>query len=421
MITLALIHCLALGSATAAQAALDAAAAAVDRGDLPTAALRLKEAIAADPDDVEALSAAGLVALRLFDNSEAVRLFDRVLALDPYDDEARLHRTTALWRLGDATRARGSINDLLARQPAWPQALALNTHLDERAELAAPSPWRPLARVDVSGGYDSNLMLLSSSVAEASQSSTALMAVDASLGTAYAANGRPVSAFAHVTSLQSPDKQLADWTSTLVGGALIGRQWLDELEAVVDLRYDELFTNSFATHRQRVMSPTLYGSLPLGTTQRLRLLVGADYRMLFNSPQSPDNVTLRLGVRDTLTIGRVTAALDLEGRRNWATTNTTAATLRSAEFLEGAAHVTADTTLVGELAAQALAGGSWRRLYQSAGGNHERQLDGQVGLRYGLGWAELHAEYAFTKNFADQSAFSFTRHAVFAGVRAWFD
>ncbi|MEK7704426.1 MAG: tetratricopeptide repeat protein, partial [Myxococcota bacterium] len=149
----------ALGAA--APTPLERAEVALDAGDLAQASDILDEALAADPDDVDALWAAARLELRRDHRERGIELLRRVLDLDPYNDEAHFDLAQALFDDGERAAARASVDSLLERHPQYPPALLLKLGMD--GYIAAPSarrsPWRPQLRAGVSAGYDSNLAL----------------------------------------------------------------------------------------------------------------------------------------------------------------------------------------------------------------------------------------------------------------------
>src|SRR5207247_3441526 len=81
----------------------------------------------------------------------------------------------------------------------------------------------------------------------------------------------------------------------------------------VDLRYAELFTNAFSTHRHSTVSPSLWTSYKLDVGHTLRLLAGLDLRRP-EADFGAASYTPKLSLRDQIRLGRVLCVTDLSGR-----------------------------------------------------------------------------------------------------------
>jgi tetratricopeptide (TPR) repeat protein len=132
MIRALLVLVLLLAAAVPA-AAQDEADRAWAAGDIP-AAERLYEArLAANQADVAALHRLGLIRAWAERYDEALALFDRVLAVDPKNREARVDRARVLaWR-GDPAAASLALGPLLAEDPGFLPALQARAQFESWA------------------------------------------------------------------------------------------------------------------------------------------------------------------------------------------------------------------------------------------------------------------------------------------------
>ncbi len=392
-----------------------AATRALEADDLAAAALALDAVLGADPDDVEALEAAALVAEELGKPQQAVTYLERLLALDPYDDEARLRLAQAAVAAGDLPKGREQVAAVLGRHPEWSPARRFAAQLDTRMLPTLPGNLRPQGRVGLSFGYDTNVALGATALPQVAHLAAPFAAVDATLGASVDTDKRPLAVYARFTSLQPVRERttLSGYSPTSVGMIAVGRHRMGKLLGTFDLRYDEVFTDSFASHRARIVSPSLLGSIAFGE-QQLRLLGGADYRDINGARLGPDNITWKASLRDTLVHGKLVTFLDLGARRNQALRRVSSLPRAGVDFSELGAD------LYGELGMApatlfARVGAAARHFDR---GLRESTYSGELGARARVGRYELHAEYGYAQNLSGRQR-SYTRHTIFAGVRAW--
>src|SRR5690606_3904414 len=141
-------------------------------------------------------------------------------------------------------------------------------------------------------GYDSNVALESLAVPATSRTQGAVAAVDAAAGLTYGRIRQPFSLMLRLYSQSSAtdDALVKSAAPTFVEAALDTETYAREWLLGADMRYSELFTDFFNTHRQRMLSPTAWVAHPVGILQRFRLLVGADYRQPFGELEANDNI-----------------------------------------------------------------------------------------------------------------------------------
>jgi len=413
---------LTIGDAAEAQASLARAENLIAQNDMAGASLALTEAIAADPEEIDTLQAAALVAMTLGDAERAVEYLEKVMTLDPNNDDARLELARAQWLAGSRERGGESLATLLERHPHNIAALTLDKEM-RAGTLSVPTPpaaWSASARAGVAAIYDSNLSLDPGLVPSVSDRKAALMNVELAAQTSYGRGPVPVTLLADMNSELPFDKTaaLADLAPTTVGGAVIAQHRLADLAVGFDGRYDELFTAMFSTHLQRSLAPSLFGAYRLAG-QELRLLAGLEWRQPEGVLGTRNNLTTKLGLRDTLKRSELTALLDVTARRNRsgaAASSPEAAALRT-DFDEIGATAYVEYAFTMPLAAFLTLDGQARKFNA---GVKESTYNAMAGGRYELGSVELHAEYAFTKNLSD-SQHSYDRHQVTVGVRGYYE
>ncbi|MEZ4270927.1 MAG: tetratricopeptide repeat protein [Myxococcota bacterium] len=392
----------------------------VEAKRLSQAQAALRVALALDSDNVEALLAAALVAMQLKEYSVAIKHLEHVLTLDFYDDNARLYLAQAQALAGNTQHAQDTVQSLLQRHPENSYA----THL--QAELERPSPerqdhWKPLVRGGVDVGYDSNLSLASGAVEEVSQIEAASLGADLVIGTAINRRERPLTLLSSVsfrTGLNDRDNS-ENFLPSTVGLTAIGRHMVGPITLGLDLRYRELFTESFGNHRERLLAPSLTGAWQVHTAHRLRLLFGSDFRQPDDLPTVDNTVTLNLSLRDTMTLGRLELAAEVGGRRNMAQLSTSPL-LPTPSYDPSFSEVNASLYGVFNTAEKldlfALGRVEGRRFDDEP---EETTYRSQFGLRYTVAGVELHSEYSFSKNVSN-SVRSYSRHSVGVGVRYWY-
>lgn len=395
--------------------------ATIESGDLRRAAHMLDTAVQEDPKNVDVLWAAALVAEKLEDPTKETLYLEQLVAMDPHNDVARTRLARAYWQAGKSEQAQPALSHVLHRQPNYQPAL------DLQKQIASPPPsaatkWRPQLRVGLWTGLDSNVTFDPGTVTSASDRRALLGAVDLNAGAAYATELRPFTAFARLSTATAltGDATLDDFIPTVVGLAAIGRHMVGPVLGTLDVRYDELFTDFFGTHRQRTISPTLFGTYALSSNNKLRLLVGNEFRMpdkLINN-----NWTLKIAARDQWTIAKFLFAVDVGVRRNAALADKTVVPTAT-DFSELFATLFGQLPIAGELTGIVALEGQARRFI--AGGKQGQELKestyrAQVGLRYGFADWEIHADYSFLTNRSNDLR-SYNKHQAIAGVRYWFD
>ncbi len=97
----------------------------------------------------EALSARGLIALEAGDTRGALAYFERAVAADPQDAQARYQQAVARAKLGDATGAIADFQAALALRPHFPAAaLELGIALVDSGRFQEAEPWLTQAQSD---------------------------------------------------------------------------------------------------------------------------------------------------------------------------------------------------------------------------------------------------------------------------------
>lgn len=397
---------------------LDTATQAFDAGDLETAALALTEAIAADPQNVDALEAAALVALRQNDPGRAVEYLTKLLELDPQNDDARLELGRAQWLAGNHDDGQKSVDAVLERHPRLIEALTLDKEM-RVAAVAPPERQNPLqfsARAGVSGIYDSNPMLDPGLPGTSTKTEAKLLNTGLAAALRYAAGPVPFSVFAELDS-NAPATERDDvgaYALTTVTAGFVAERGLGGLSVGLDARYAELYTDVFDKHRARVMSPSLFVTYTL-FGQHLRLLGGAELRTPDQALDSENNTTLKAGLRDSFLAGPVTVLVDLAGRKNQSASGSSSV-LRT-DFSEIDGTVCLDTPLFDTLAGFLVVDALGRKFDD---GLQESTYHALLGLRYGFGSFELHGEGGVTRNLSDADH-DFTRYQLGLGVRAYYE
>ena len=109
------------GGATAPEELLKAAAGEIERGDFARARSLCERAVAAAPEDLDALAMLGRIAMQQYRWEEAIALFDRVLRLrvDPW---TLANLGNCYWKTGDLAQAEYCLRGCLQLEPALAQA-----------------------------------------------------------------------------------------------------------------------------------------------------------------------------------------------------------------------------------------------------------------------------------------------------------
>jgi tetratricopeptide (TPR) repeat protein len=94
----------------------------LDAGGSESAVTALRRAAELAPDDLEAQVNLGRALHNVLHHSEALKVFDRVIALNPATPLARFHRGMALHALGDFDRAIADLTKEIETNPSYPPA-----------------------------------------------------------------------------------------------------------------------------------------------------------------------------------------------------------------------------------------------------------------------------------------------------------
>lgn len=411
-------------TATTAREHLDAANAALAASDAASAIQSVDRAIEADPDDLDAREIAARLAIASGRFDDAVEHLEHLLKLDPQADDARLLLARAQWLAGRDTEAEATLDLLLTRHPELEAGLALRAEIGS-GPPAEPSFWQPSARLGIAVGYDSNLSLDSGTLPDVSNRTAGLMDVDLAASVTHANQTLPVTVFGRVTSQVALAKQqeLHNLTPSTVDLGLVGRRPIGSLTAAVDLRYQELFTNGFSEHRQRLLGPSVWATYRVAAIDTVQLTLGAEVRQPSESFAPSDNLTVKAVARNTLTVGKLELLVDLALRRNTGFGDEAGAVVWTGEnvrteFDELGGSVRATYAISDGLGAFLLAHVAGRSFESGVG---ETTLHGSGGVRYAFGALELHAEYAYSRNASDDELFSYARHRLSAGIRAYYE
>ena len=429
MSALCILLSLTIASPDSAQPSLERAEALLSHGDLAGASLAFTDALAADPENVDVLQAAALVALQEGEPQRAVEYLAKVLELDPNNDDAKLDLARAQYLAGDASKSEDTLAAVLERHPRFVQALTLDKEI-RTGTIAAPprpSPWRTQGRAGIAAVYDSNLSLDPGLVPDVSNRRAALMNVEAAATVGYTTGPLPMTLFAQLADTHplKNSHDLSDLAPTTVRSGFIASHSFGDLAAGLDARYEELFTDDFGKHMQRLLSPSLFGSYRVAG-QDLRLLGGIEWRQPFGVMGTDSNLTYKIMLRDTTRLGRLTLVADLSGRANTAakkddepaaTSGTNPGLGSRDNFGELAGVACAEYALLDTLAAVLMLDAEARRFDS---GTKESTYAIMAGGRHTFSSIEVHAEYGFTKNLSD-AQHSYDRHQLTAGVRAYWE
>ncbi|MEZ0313345.1 MAG: tetratricopeptide repeat protein [Myxococcota bacterium] len=408
-----------------AQARLDAAQVAFAQGDLDLARAEVDAALSVDADNPDALLAAARLARKAGDPDTAARHLARLLELDPDDDDARFELALAQAEVGQRDAAGSTLDALVARDPQRAEALAARARLSSGDDVRGTDTGgvKPLARLGLGMTYDSNVQLASSQVPSTVDRSTPTIDVEAVGGITYGRadqlqGARPFTLLARVTNQTSTDgdEALHGVVPSTIGLIAQGQHRFGAFQLALDMRYTEIFVDSFSQHVQRLIAPSVWASRAMGR-HVFRFLGGIEYRDTEDDVTiaGPDNVTYELALRDTMRLAPVRLILDLRGAINKASDNTVQALV---DFKEVAGFAYAWVPVVGSLSAFGLGEVAGRAF--EAGDVKEVTYRTELGARYGFDVFELHAEYGFMRNVSDRDARTFNRHVVSAGVRFWY-
>ncbi len=419
-----------------AYALLDEVPALVEADDLSGALAKAEQAVAADPENFDAMSIAAALAEKTGDLQRALELQKSILAFDANADEARLAIARLEFVLGNKDAARAMTEELLERHPQSEEALALRKSIRIGKPFEAPasppeSPLKPLVRLDFVTGYDTNPTLLSEeatggAVGGAQAEDVAITTLDGTVGFFHAGKDRPLTVLGRVRTTRAfdPSPSVQNALASTVGVSGIGRRRLAEnVLGIADLRYQALWTDGYGNFIQHFIAPSALASYETGIHQ-LRALAGLEMR--FFDENVSDSVTPRLALRDTIDLGDLMLIFDVGGRL--------AIDITSADGEFDTDYVGSQelsTLLFGqyELAenftAFAATDFRWRSFDTRVNGDGE-QFDPRetliqilAGLRYRLDIFELHLEYSYSTAQASVVR-AFDRQQITGGVRVWY-
>lgn len=418
---------------TPAPTPLERAEAALDAGDLTHASAILEEALVSDPQDADALWAAARLALRRQHTQRGIELLQRLLKLDPNNDEARFELAQALYDEGEQAAARTTVDSVLERHPQYPPALLLKLGMDGyiEAPTGRRTRWRPQVRAGVTAGFDSNVALDPGTVSAASRQKAGVMGFDAAAVVNYDVEERPATFFLRFATMQAlnqgPDEaDLANLMPTSLEAGAIAQRPLGAFVAAGDLRVQELFVNQFATEVQRLVAPSLWGGRRFGA-HFVRLLGGAEWRQPVGlTGDVPTSLTLKVALREQVRLTRSLLMIDGGVRQNTALGESAAerdlavanvATLGTG-FQEAYASIYAEYALTQSLGLLAQVVGQARRFDDVD--LRESTYSAQLGARATFGFTEVQLFYDYARNFSDPAR-AYDRHQAGAALRFWYD
>ncbi len=413
-----------------AQSHLAAAEDAYAHGDVRGARHAVDEALAVDPQNTDALLLAARLARKTGEPEVAIQHLNQLIALDPDDDDARYEMALAHAEVGDKAAAGSALDGLLAREPQREEAVTAKARLTSGSQIEGidPGGLRPLARVGLGMTYDSNVLLASNVVPTNTGHSTPTVDVDAAIGFtvghASQLNGmKPLTLIARLTDQTSTESSatIRGVVPSTLGLIAIGLHRFGDYQTALDLRYTELWVDSFADHIQREVAPTVWAARTLGA-HTLRALAGLEYRKSANvtGVAGPDNITYEGALRDSINLHPVQLIVDLRGDINKGTGDVPQTDSGNnaglVGFKELAAMAYAWTPIVSTLSAFGLGEVTGRKFDSDL---KETTWRAELGVRYAFDVFELHGEYEFMKNVSN-AARSFDRNLVSVGIRYWY-
>ena len=299
---------------------------AFKKGDLQGARKSLLSALAKHPTHLDTLKALAALAMHVEDFDGAQQHLSKVLELDPFDDDSRLALGQAQWRAGHKQEALGTTSQLLERHPESTKGLALMRRI-KGGHPAKKQVWSPIVRGEIGLGFDSNVALTPENgltvLPELSEMDSINGTLGVIVGTNYRHPSHPLRLLGNISTQSSFDDrdQVEEFMPSVVGMSGTGRWISGPWITTLDLRYQELFVDSFAEHRQRSFSPSISQSWQLHSQHRLRLLVGVDVRQPFGSVLLDTNTTPKITLRDTFHQGKLTVMGEVGYRQNFDSSN----------------------------------------------------------------------------------------------------
>lgn len=398
----------------------------LNRGQMGATRALLEEIVAQDPRDIEALLVLALLELEEERDGHAIALLKKLLLLDPFDDDSRLELAQALWRVKNADAAHAQVDILLTRHPEWPAAKALKTTMEEGRTLPAlPSPWRFVGHGDLAVGYDSNFAFDRPVVTDTLSRGTLVGSAQVSAGLQHMGRIQPYRLTAHLRTQQSIGQfdELKAFMPNTVGLSAMARTYLGPIRSQLNLQYEELFTNHFTTHYHRALRSTVSGAYDITKNNTLQLLSSVDWRQITGGEQ---DTTARVSLRDRLTIGRFSLAVNTGLRLNVgeAPMPLDPRTLEVG-FFEVSSAIFGEYQFLAPVRFFLLADFAMREFNEHADdlgvGLDESTLFMQLGVVWSLVRFDVHSEYAYTRNRSNNEARDFNRHQLTLGVRYWYD
>ncbi|MEL6547286.1 MAG: tetratricopeptide repeat protein, partial [Myxococcota bacterium] len=318
--TTALLITALLATPEEAYAILEDVPLLIKAGELDEAYAKSLAALEADAENFEALSLAAALAEKTGKPEKALELQRSILALDSNADEARLAIARLELALGNREAAQQMNESLLERHPQSEDGLKLRRAIRMGTTAPEPEPVessavKPLVRLDMVTGYDSNPTLLNDTdgaVGTASVEDAAILTMDGSVGFYVDGKERPFTLLARVRNTSTFDGSDAVTSSlpSTVGLSAIARRRVGEKSLLIgDLRYQSLFVDNFNDRIQHFVAPSGLLTYDLGVHQ-LRALAGLELRFLDGDLNVSDSVTPRLAVRDTIRLGKALLIAD---------------------------------------------------------------------------------------------------------------
>mgnify|MGYP001239412241 CR=1 FL=1 len=395
----------------------------LQRGHDVDAMAVLEERIKQDPKDLESLLALALLEMENSNYAQAAGYLEKILALDPYDDDSRVELAEAYWRISEKQKAQDQLAELLNRHPEWPRALELKAVFDKDETLPGPPLlWSPLVRGDLSFGFDSNPRLdntLTSTLLGRleSRDSSFTSAVSVAAGIQHLGRTRPFTLVAHIHTQQSVGdfNRFKEMMPTALGLRAAGRLYVGPVLSELHVHYEELFTNLFSKHYHRQVRTTASGQYKLNRSNTLQVSIGADIRKI--TEQTAD-VTARASIRDSLTMGRFSLSLDAKLRYNAGQTDNLDPATLEVGFLETSGVIYTEYRFKEPFTLFTMLDFSVRDVPDIL---EEATFFTKTGIIWNLSFCDLHSEYTYTRNRSNEEQRNYNRHQFTTGVRFWYD
>ena len=395
----------------------------LQRGHESDARQLLEERVTHDPRDIESMLALALLEMDNENYETAAQYLEKILALDPYDDDSRIELAEAYWRILKPQKAQEQITQLLARHPEWPRALSLKTAFDKGESFPGPPLlWSPLVRGDLSFGFDSNPRLDNTLSTTAlgrltSRDASLTSSVSIAAGVQHLGRNQPLTLVAHLHTQQSVGEfaRFKEIMPTSLGLTAAGRIYMGPVLSELHVHYEEIFTNLFAQHYHRQVRTTASGRYQFNRSNALQLSLGADVRKI--TEQNTD-ITARVSIRDNLTMGRFSLSVDAKLRYNAGDTENVDPAALEVGFLETSGGIYSEYRFKAPFTVFALIDFSVRDIPEIL---EEATFYTQGGIIWNLSFCDLHSEYTYTRNRSNEEQRNYNRHQFTTGVRFWYD